>query len=132
TILKVKREWLDDIKERLKSAQFLNTPEQFNTLEETCNRALRHFPGDRDFAAAREDVLTKGSALLNRIRDEEAERFFLVARNLHQAGGREITLREVLGYLQKKYPDSEWTAKAAALGQAETETGQDSQDNESH
>jgi hypothetical protein len=116
SILEKKRNWLAEIRERLKSARFLNTPELFTALEKTCQQRLVQFPGDRDFQAALDEVLEQGSALKKEIQDSEAERYYLIAKNLHEAGGRAATLQAILNYMQKKYPVSEWTLKALSLG----------------
>lgn len=118
-ILGVKRLWLGDIQERLRSAQFLNTPEQFKALEQTCERALTHFPGDKDFTGALDEVREKGSVLRLAIRDRRAERYYRIASNLFEAGSRPASLALIQRYLEKRFPGSEWTEKALRLGTEE-------------
>jgi hypothetical protein len=115
-LLGIKSLKLADIQERLRSAEFLNTPEQFTSLEADCSEALGLFPGDKDFQAALDTVRERGSALLEGMRNKEAERLFRMAENLHEAGGRETTLAEIQEYMKTRYPGTDWTEKALAIG----------------
>ncbi|MHC4943187.1 MAG: hypothetical protein ACYTG7_09240, partial [Planctomycetota bacterium] len=108
-LLGIKSRKLADIQDRLRSAEFLNTPEQFTSLDAACTEALQLFPGDKDFQAALDTVREKGSALLESLRNREAERLFLLVKNLHEAGGRETTLLEIQEYMKAKFPKIEWT-----------------------
>lgn len=123
SILQVKHSWLSEIREGLKSAEFLNTPDLFTFLEDTCRRRLEHFPSDRDFEEALEKVVEKGSTLLDGIRDERAERFYHRARSFYESGDRDFTLAEFLKYMEEMFPGSEWTEKAMNLGK-DDETGE--------
>jgi hypothetical protein len=114
-IVEKKKLWLDEIQERLKSAQFLNTPALFHALEETCRRRLECYPEDKDFLAALKEVREKGSALLIGIRDERAERYYRIAKNLFDTKVRETTFSEILAYMESRFPESEWTKKARSL-----------------
>jgi len=132
SILEIKRKTLSDIQDRLRSAKFLNTPERFTSLEGICQNALQRFPEDKDIEGALQEVREKSGALLKEIRDEQAERFYLIAKNLYEAQDRETTLREIVAYMQKQYPESEWTAKVLNLGKQDnpgTESNQESGDN---
>jgi len=80
-----------------------------------CAEALQRFPEDRDFQAMLDRVREKGRALLAALKDRHAERFFLLAENLKNEGGREASLSEILDYMQAKFPDSPWTREALAL-----------------
>ncbi len=128
-IIDIKREKLQEIRENLKTARFLNTPELFLNLETACTEALKLFPGDRDFESIQGDVRDESATLLTSIGEDRAEQFYRIAENLFQAGGRDVTLAEVLRYLEMKFPDSEWTEKARSLGSedgiTETETETD-------
>jgi len=119
SISTVKKEWLASIKTALRSAEFLNTPELFIALEADCKKYLTFFPEDTDFTAALDDVKQKSSVIMNSIRDEKAEKFYYIAKNLFQAGRRQSTFSEVLGYMQDKFAGSEWTEKAMLLGKEE-------------
>ncbi|MFH2002129.1 MAG: hypothetical protein ABIK28_20820 [Planctomycetota bacterium] len=115
-LLGKKKDWLADLNERLRSAEFLNTSEQYFSVESACNEALSFFPNDRDFTQALDKVREKSSSLMNRIRDSKAEELYQIARNLYEAGGRAATLSEIQQYLQERFPASEWTRKAQTLG----------------
>ncbi|MBU0754403.1 MAG: hypothetical protein KJ645_04645 [Planctomycetes bacterium] len=128
SILAVKRERLTRIQEQLRSAEFLNTPEQFSTLETLCRSALTQFPGDRDFKEALQSVRSKGSHLMDRLRDHRAERLFLLAKNLNEAGDRDYSFSEILQYLQTTYPDTEWTESALNLKGMEPSAGEPKKD----
>ena len=112
SVLAIKRDWLDGITERLRSAEFLNTPRLFLDLEATCREYLSFFPGDKDLEAAAKEVREKSAVLLDRIREEDAARFYRMARNLRDAGGHDAALKEILDHMQHAFPESEWTAKA--------------------
>ena len=105
----------------MKSAQFLNTPALFHALEETCRQRLECYPEDKDFLAALAEVQEKGSALLIGIRDERAERYYRIAKNLFETKVRKATFSEILAYMESHFPDSEWTEKARRLGEESSE-----------
>jgi hypothetical protein len=116
-VLKEKKELLDSIQERLKSAVFLQNPELFNALEAYCGECLALFPADVDFTAALESVRDQSLELRRTIDDERAERYFNIARSLHTADDRKETLAVILDFMQDTYPESEWTQRALELDQ---------------